>query len=467
MNKSTYIWIQIFTAVTLVGAGVAVGTALKPEGLGKFWQAVAFYEPAHEDKDDHEDEAVDDHGSGMVELSETAIKNMKLTVGRPKVRDYFKNIEIPATVVERLPAGRRSITAPIAGTVSNVFVSPGQAIRAGNPLFELTVTDDQISEAQVRLLNLMAEIVIADKQLNRIKPMAEDGTVKGSRLLDAEFEVTKLKTNYDAVCQELLLRGLTQSQLEDLIRNKNLVQKLMIYAPKLPDSETLDESTQWYTAEQIDALTGTNLQRGEPLCTLTFHGQLFIEGYAYESDLEKLTRSNIETISITAEFGESTEPYLRDGLRLHSINNHVDAESQTYPLYVTIGNEIQSERTDDQNRTFVSWRFKPGQRAHLMFPIETWADQIVFPIDAIAEEGPEVFVFRKIPHTHEVDGEIFQEFKRVSVQLAYKDKDYAIIDPASRLDTDATYATSKAYDLNLALKRAASGGGGHSHPHPH
>ena len=218
---------------------------------------------------------------------------------------------------------------------------------------------------------------------------------------------------------------------------------------------------------QLQSLTGTNLQRGASLCTLTFHGQLFIEGYAYESDLEKLSRTNLDKISITAEFGESDEPYSREGLQLHSINNHVDDESQTYPIYVTIGNEIQAERTDDQDRTFVSWRFKPGQRAHLLFPVETWSDQIVFPIDAIAEEGPEVFVFRKIPHTHEVDGEVYQEFKRVSVQLAYKDKNYAVIDPATRLDTDASYATSKAYDLNLALKRAASGGGGHSHTHPH
>lgn len=465
MKKSVYIWLQVFAALLLVGIGVVAGTALQPGGLGKFWREVTFYQPA-DDQDDAADDKADSHGPDFVELSENAIRNMSLKTGQPAVRDYSRHIEIPATVVERLPAGRRSITAPIAGLVSEVFISPGQAVRQGDPLFELTVTDDQISEAQVRLLNLMAEIEIAEKQLNRLRPMADDGTIKGVRLLDAEFELTKLKTGYDAVSQELLLRGLTEAQLDELIQNKKLVQSLVVHAPRLPDSDTLDESTHWYTTEQINALTGTSLQRGESLCTLTFHGQLFIEGYAYESDLEKLTRTDMNRISITAEFGESDEPYRREGLQLHSITNHVDEESQTYPIYVAITNEIQAERMDDQERAFVSWRFKPGQRAHLLFPVETWSDQIVLPIEAIAEEGSEVFVFRKIAHTHVVDGMTIQEFQRVSVQLAYKDKNFAIIDRATRLDVDATYAISSAYELNLALKRAASGGGhGHSHDH--
>lgn len=465
MNKSAYIWIQIATALLLVGAGVVAGTALQAEGLRSFWQSVAFYENAADEEDSEDAPSDPGHGGGIVEISESAINNMGLVTGKPEVRDYFKNIEIPATVVERLPAGRRVITTPIAGVVSEVFISPGQAIRESDPLFELTVTDDQVSEAQVRLLNLMAEIEIADKQLNRLKPLAAEGTIKGSRLLDAEFELSKLKTNYDAACQELLLRGLSDSQLESLIQRKKLIQRLVVFAPKLPDTETLDESTQWYTAEEISALAGSSLQRGNPLCTLTFHGELFIEGYAYESDLEKLARVDMNEISITAEFGESDEPYRREGLRLHSINNHVDEESQTYPIYVAIPNEIQAERTDRQERTFVSWQFKPGQRAHLLFPVETWSDQMVLPIGAIAEEGSDVFVFRQIPHTHEIDGQIYQEFKRVSVQLAYKDKDYVVIDRKTRLDKDATYAISKAYDLNLALKRAASGGGGHGHSH--
>ena len=105
------------------------------------------------------------------------------------------------------------VTAPIAATVSDVFIAPGQAIRPGDPLYELSVTDDSIAVAQVKLINLIAEIENANKQLNRIRPLAVEGAVKQSRVIDAELELSKLKTGYDAACQELLLRGLDESCL--------------------------------------------------------------------------------------------------------------------------------------------------------------------------------------------------------------------------------------------------------------
>ena len=148
-------------------------------------------------------------------------------------------------------------------------------------------------------------------------------------------------------------------------------------------------------------------------------------------------------------------------------SNHVDPESQTFPIYVAISNEIQAQRIDDQQRTFVSWRFKPGQRVHLSFPVETWTDQYVVPIDAIAEEGPQVFVFLKYPSSHKHGNEIVHLFERVAVQLAYKDQNHAIITRDSQISEYATYALSDAQFLNLAFKQAASGGGGHGHSHPH
>ena len=73
----------------------------------------------------------------------------------------------------------------------------------------------------------------------------------------------------------------------------------------------------------------------------------------------------------------------------------------------------------------------------------------------------------KIPHTHEVDGEIMHEFKRVTVELAYKDGRYAIIKKGANVSKYATYALTGAHFLNLAYKQSASGGGGHGHSHAH
>ena len=469
MNKSIYRWIQIGVACLLLIAGVVIGTGLSSEGLGQFWRKVTFYDEADSGGDDEtEEESAHAHeGEAIVELSETAMKNLNLKVGSFESRNYERMIQIPAKIVERLPGGRRMVIAPIAATVSDVFIAPGQAIRPGDPLYELSVTDESIAVAQVKLINLIAEIENVNKQLNRIRPLAVDGSVKQSRVIEAELELSKLKTGYDAACQELLLRGLDESKLTALVKDQTLVREVTVFAPDLPESRSTDTTKDWYTVEDVEALRGSNLRRGASLCTLSYHGDLFIEGYAYESDLEKLAASDTHGVSFSAEFGESDATYFREGLSLHSISNHVDAESQTFPVYVAISNEIQAERTDDQMRTFISWQFKPGQRAHLNFPVETWADQYVVPIEAIAEEGPQVFIFMKIPHTHEVDGEIMQEFKRLPVELAHKDEGYAIIKKGPNVSEYATYALSGAHFLNLAYKQAASGGGGHSHSHAH
>lgn len=470
MNKSTYRWIQIGIGCLLLIAGVVIGSGLSPEGLGQFWRKVAFHEEveSNDSGDETEEEPVHSHdGEAIVEISETATKNLNLKVGSLEIRDYERTIQIPAKIVERLPGGRRMVTAPIAATVSDVFIAPGQAIRPGDPLYELSVTDDSIAVAQVKLINLIAEIENANKQLNRIRPLAVEGAVKQSRVIDAELELSKLKTGYDAACQELLLRGLDESKLTALIEDQTLVREVTVFAPELPESNSADTTKTWYTVEEIQALRGSNIDRGDSLCTLSYHGELFIEGYAYESDLEKLSATDTQGVSFTAEFGESDATYFREGLSLHSISNHVDAESQTFPVYVAIRNEIQTERADDQMRTFISWQFKPGQRAHLRFPVETWTDQYVVPIEAIAEEGPQVFAFMKIPHTHEVDGEIMHEFKRVTVELAYKDGRYAIIKKGANVSKYATYALTGAHFLNLAYKQSASGGGGHGHSHAH
>lgn len=464
MNSSTYRWIQLAVACLLMVVGVVIGTSLSPEGLGKFWQTVLFYEKDSDDETESDDSH--DHGDA-IEISETAIKNLDLKVGSCEIRDYQRTIQIPAKIVERLPAGHRIITAPIAGTVSELFIVPGQSIRPGDPLYELSATDDSVAEAQVKLINLISEIENANKHLNRIKPLAVQGSVKRSKVIEAELGLSQLKTRYDAACQELLLRGLSEPQLTALIENQTLVQGQTVYAPELPEADGSDPEKAWYTVEEINAVRGTNLERGASMCTLNYHGELFIEGYAYESDLEKLTIKDPKNVPISAQFGESDLSYTREGLELHSISNHVDPESQTFPIYVAISNEIQAQRIDDQQRTFVSWRFKPGQRVHLSFPVETWTDQYVVPIDAIAEEGPQVFVFLKYPSSHEHGNEIVHLFERVAVQLAYKDQDHAIITRDSQISEYATYALSDAQFLNLAFKQAASGGGGHGHSHPH
>ena len=81
------------------------------------------------------------HGSSsIVELAETTVANMNLLTGKFEQRDYVHHIRVPAQVEEYKPQGRQSVVTPLAGRVTQVFVTRGEALRPGQKLFELSIT---------------------------------------------------------------------------------------------------------------------------------------------------------------------------------------------------------------------------------------------------------------------------------------------------------------------------------------
>ena len=472
----------------LLGIGGAAGFLLRPVFL-----------PVADVQDDPDDAVavVDDmhDGSSIVDLLDVTMENMDLKVGKVDVRDYSKNIRIPAQVVERIPQGRRSITAPIGGRVTKVFITPGQAVREGEKLFELRITDESVSESQVKLLSMISEADVLEKQLDRLKPLVEKGVVARKRILELNFQIAKLVEQKAALVQELGIRGMTDQQIDDLIQTKQLVQSVFAFAPRwgaassvkavaqgaddasmisavsvvLEPTESFDATydDRYFTVDSISALEGTNLEMGQSLCELTHHGEMLIKGLAFESDVELISQANERDWRFSAHFGESSSGLIRENLKLFLVDNHVDRESQTFPILVEIDNEIISQTTDDQNRTYVNWRFKPGQRAHLEIPVEKWEKQIVVPLAALVREGLESFVFQKIGHTHESPEGTVHEFSKVPVQVLHTDQNYAVLKKNVRLDVYEDYALDQAYQLNLALKQAIGGGvdphAGHSH----
>ncbi|MFK7767642.1 MAG: efflux RND transporter periplasmic adaptor subunit [Mariniblastus sp.] len=499
------IWPTLLLCTVLLSVGGIAGFVLRPIIVPPIAQLPVDDEPL--EPDGHGD-------TSIVEVNEIAMKNMKLKFGKFEVRDYSNRIRIPAEVVERIPQSRRSVATPTAGRISKVFIAEGQAVRPNEKLFELQLTDQSLASSQAQLLSVLSEIEINRKELDRLTGLFDQGVVARKRLIGIDFEIKKLVNKRDALKQELKMRGMDESTVANLIETKQLSRSLIVYAPSLepesstdndqtvrsnvnaafPDSinsvsigqasfdeslvgETLSsESTsgelkdeQYFTVESIAAFEGSTLELGQPLCELTHHSSLLIKGYAYEIDIEKIAMSKESGDKFTARFGEDhlQRQDVREGLSLFQIDNHVDTNSQTYPFFVELGNEILSRTTDKQNRTYVNWRFKPGQRAHLEFPIETWKEQVVIPLTALVREGAETFVFLKIGHTHEGPDGTIHEFKKISVEVRHTDQQFAVLTPSIALDTYEEYALDQAYKLNQTLKLAADGGAdphaGHSH----
>jgi hypothetical protein len=168
-----------------------------------------------------------------------------------------------------------------------------------------------------------------------------------------------------------------------------------------------------------------------------------------------------------------------EGLTVTYMDNHVDTRTQTYPFYLPIPNRVVSQQTDAAGRPFRSWQFKPGQRAHLFVPTETWPDQWVVPRDAVVRGGIEAYVFRLEPSLEDIAFErpATERFERsgqlstwpltpVPVRVLHQDRQHAVLETGGQLADGDIVLTHGAYHAYLAWKlQASGGGGGHGHEH--
>jgi hypothetical protein len=203
---------------------------------------------------------------------------------------------------------------------------------------------------------------------------------------------------------------------------------------------------------------GKLVQPGEELCRLARHSQLLIAGRAFERENWIVTRVIEQNWPVKAVFEVTDEaPVIRDGLSILYSDNVVETDSRTIRFYIPLPNELVRDQPAVNGLSYRSWRFKPGQRAQVLLPVEHLLNQIVLPAEAVVKEGAEAFVFR-------VNG---KRLERISVRLLHLDSRDAVIKSDGKLMAGDIVAKNQAYQLELALKNSQGGGnathGGHDH----
>ena len=161
-NNSRNIWPTLLLCAVLLCAGAVAGFLLRPAITPPVAQA-------GDGEDDPHSGGAGHGSSAIVVINDNTLENMNLKLGKFERRDYFETIRIPAQVVERIPQSRRSVSAPIAGRVTKVFVAKGQAVRPGEKLFDVRITDESIANSQVGLLEVFANLEISRAKKQRLE----------------------------------------------------------------------------------------------------------------------------------------------------------------------------------------------------------------------------------------------------------------------------------------------------------
>lgn len=469
MHKSTHpltssrsLWV---IAILLVGVAATAAWAMRarwwPLALNGAVQNASPEHGADADEHNHADEHDHDHAghseATAIELSERALKNINFEPVTIELGAFERALTLPAIVVEQPGRTQVHITAPLTGVVKDIFAVAGEAVEPGSPMFEMRLTHEELVTAQQEYLKNVESLDVVDREMTRLKTLGE-GVIAGKRIIEQQYEKQKLEASLRASEQALLLHGLNEEQVQTINTTRKLLTSLTIRAPEHSHIGTDSHQDHWFLVQSLPVSLGEQVEAGQELCVLADHCELFIEGRAFEDDAARLRQAAQEGWSIVAFLmaGERLTEKV-EGLKVLYLADQIDPESRAFRFYLRLPNTIALDQRPSSDRRYIEWRFKPGQRMQLRVPVEQWKDRIVLPVDAVVDEGAEMFVYRQ-------NGD---HFDRVPIHVEYRDRESVVVANDGALFPGDIVAGKGAYQIHLALKNKSGGGidphAGHNH----
>ncbi len=439
---------------------------------------------AHSGEDAHGHDHAGHDEADSLELSDQARKNIGLTPDKlipVKLQSFTRTISIPAIVVERPGKTRLTIVAPMTGIVTNVNVTSGEAVQAGRELFKIRLTHEDLVQAQTAYLKTLGELDVENKEIARIQVITNRGVIAGKVLLEREYAKEKLEAILKAQREALLLHGFSNAQVDQIVKTRHLIKSHQIYVPDLNDQSgevqlpnhqirrvSVNPSTtkapkkvplnKQFIVQAMNVDKGDFVQAGDTLCVLADYSDLYLKGQAFEQEADEITRCMVKKWSVQAiQEANDKKKKVIDNLKIDYLDNQIETDARTFSVFVNLPNKIHNDIIRKNGIRFITWQFKPGQRMQLRIPVETWEKQIVLPVEAIASEGAEHFVFQE-------NGD---HLDRRPVHVLYQDQLWAVIENDGSIFPGDKIALAGAHQLQMALKNKAGGGAdphaGHTH----
>lgn len=465
--------VNLKSASTIIGGlllGIFVGLMIPQGGLRSVLiTAVDRLAGVEQTEADEPRAPADDpHGAEkIVLLSKTAALNLGLLTTRTKVSQYQSYRSVPAVIRERPAVSELQISSPYQGVVTKVFAVPGQAVRLNEPLFELRLTDEELARTQSELLDTIQKLDNVDVKINRLAELATRGGTAKREITMLQLDKKSLQSEQNTRRQQLLIHGFSETQVDEVIKTRQLIRTATIRVPESvtdqppaskTDSGAISKPDEWaYTIEDLAISPGATVHPGTELCDVAWHASLYIEGQAFEDDVDLIRERMLARQAVPVELGADDNPIRISGSQILYIDNRVDDASQTFRFYLPLENEILGDTFDERKRRFRSWRFKPGQRGHVMLPEKVYDNCFALPARAVTEDGNDSIVFRRL-HAHGAD----TEYEAVNVHVLYKDARITVVSADGDLKPGERIVENRAYQLLLTMK-ADEGGGGHDH----
>ena len=443
---------------------------------------------------DHSAHAGHDHEghseAESLELSQQARINMRLRTQPVSVGVYTQYIEVPGVVTEWPGRTHVAVTSPLTGVLNSILISRGELVKSGMPLFTLRLTHQDLVNTQETFLTKLGELDVEQREIERLSKIANSGAIAGKTLLTRKYERDKLLAGVRAARQSMLLHGLTEEQINEIERSRVLIREVTVYAPSIHEDRSLHHESlsqanarlaessadrfasmaqpptvaahprhidAEFLVTELHARLGESVTAGDDLAQLSDFSQILIEGQAFQRDSRVLRQAADTGAAVQAVFEASRDgAEVVEGLKVVYIGTEVNRKSRALPFYVALPNKVERNEQSGDKR-YVSWQYKPGQRLTVRLPISRIENAIVVPKDAVAEEGPERYLFVE-------NGD---HFDRIPVAVLARDSISVAIANDGQVWPGQSIAISGAHQLQMALKNKSGGAidphAGHNH----
>ncbi len=342
-------------------------------------------------------------------------------------------------------------------------------------LFTLRLTHEDLVNAQKEFLGTLGQLDVERAELNRLRQI-DSSVMARKTLLEKQYQIETLEASLKAQRNALHLHGLDSDQIARIETERTLIREMKVTVPFLHADSSLhghEESerhltdgepesdheliTQEFLVQQLAVNMGQAVETGQTLCRLANLETLYIEGRAFEQDAPEIRAAANNKLGVRAiPEGQNAGASGLDNLRIVRTANEIDLESRALHFYVELPNQIEYESRADQGR-FVTWRYKPGQRMQLRVPVDVWKDVFVLPVDAVAQEGLETYVFVQ-------NG---KQLERRAVHVIHRDQINAIIASDGSLYPGEYVAQNGAHQRLMAIKNQSGAAvdphAGHNH----
>jgi membrane fusion protein, heavy metal efflux system len=401
---------------------------------------------ADDDHDDHDED-------GVIELSEQARRNIGLSLVSVAPQEFTRTITVPGVIAERPGRTLLTVSAPLSGIVTQIASLAGEAVAPGGLLAEIRITHDDLADRQRNLLLSIERRDVVRREVLRLEEVAASGAVAGKTFLERQYELQTIEASIRAERQALVLHGLSEQQVDQIVADRQLLSTVEITAPPLAAGE---HNLGDYHVVELSVRPGQHVEAGSPLLLLADHCELYVVGKAFEHDAAALHRA--------ADAGLGVRVLVQEGggqkaeispLTILYVENQIDRDSRALRFYATLPNQVLRDHQTADGRRFHAWRFKPGQRVEVEIPVERWEDRIVLPVEAVVQEGAHWFVFQ----------DLGDRFLRKEIHVEHRDHRWAVVAADGTLEAGDLVAAKGAYQIHLALKQQAGGGDDHAHHH--